>query len=125
MANTTFSGPVISTNGFVGDFTGNITGNVTGNVTGGNINTGGQVVATGNVNGGNVIATTTVSAPTHIGTVVCSDNHSLLTYCLASVTPQDVEIGDFILAYDTKSKSNHYVEVINIYRVKIWSEDDS
>jgi hypothetical protein len=34
MANTTFSGPVISTNGFVGDFTGNITGNVTGNVTG-------------------------------------------------------------------------------------------
>ena len=34
MANTTFSGPVISTNGFVGDFTGNITGNVTGNLTG-------------------------------------------------------------------------------------------
>ena len=34
MANTTFSGPVISTNGFIGDITGNITGNVTGNVTG-------------------------------------------------------------------------------------------
>ena len=34
MANTTFSGPVISTNGFVGDFTGNVTGHVTGNVTG-------------------------------------------------------------------------------------------
>jgi len=34
MANTTFSGPVISTNGFVGDFTGNITGNVTGDLTG-------------------------------------------------------------------------------------------
>jgi hypothetical protein len=34
MANTTFSGPVISTNGFIGDFTGNITGNVTGNLTG-------------------------------------------------------------------------------------------
>ena len=34
MANTTFSGPVISTNGFVGAITGNITGNVTGNVTG-------------------------------------------------------------------------------------------
>ena len=34
MANTTFSGPVISTNGFVGDFTGNITGNVTGVLTG-------------------------------------------------------------------------------------------
>lgn len=31
---------------------------------------------------------------THIGTVVCSDNHSLLTDYLASVTPQDVKIGD-------------------------------
>lgn len=34
MASTTFSGPVTSTNGFVGAVTGNITGNVTGNVTG-------------------------------------------------------------------------------------------
>ena len=34
MANTTFSGPVTSTNGFVGALTGNITGNVTGNATG-------------------------------------------------------------------------------------------
>jgi hypothetical protein len=34
MASTTFSGPVTSTNGFVGNITGNITGNVTGNVTG-------------------------------------------------------------------------------------------
>jgi hypothetical protein len=34
MANTTFSGPVISTNGFVGNITGDVTGNVTGNVTG-------------------------------------------------------------------------------------------
>jgi hypothetical protein len=34
MANTTFSGPVISTNGFVGAITGNITGNVTGDLTG-------------------------------------------------------------------------------------------
>lgn len=32
MANTTFSGPVISTNGFVGDVTGDVAGNVTGNV---------------------------------------------------------------------------------------------
>lgn len=31
MASTTFSGPVTSTNGFVGDVTGNITGNLTGN----------------------------------------------------------------------------------------------
>ena len=29
MANTTFTGPVISTNGFVGDVTGDITGDVT------------------------------------------------------------------------------------------------
>ena len=34
MANTTFSGPVTSTNGFIGTVTGNITGNVTGNLTG-------------------------------------------------------------------------------------------
>jgi len=32
MANTTFSGPVISDNGFVGAVTGNIAGTVTGNV---------------------------------------------------------------------------------------------
>jgi len=34
MASTTFSGPVTSTNGFVGSITGNVTGNVTGDVTG-------------------------------------------------------------------------------------------
>ena len=34
MASTTFSGPVTSTNGFVGDVTGNVTGNVPGTVTG-------------------------------------------------------------------------------------------
>jgi hypothetical protein len=34
MASTTFSGPVTSTNGFIGTVTGNITGDVTGNVTG-------------------------------------------------------------------------------------------
>lgn len=34
MARTTFSGPVASDNGFIGDFTGNVTGNVTGDVTG-------------------------------------------------------------------------------------------
>jgi hypothetical protein len=34
MASTTFSGPVTSTNGFIGDITGNVTGNVTGNITG-------------------------------------------------------------------------------------------
>lgn len=34
MASTTFSGPVTSTNGFIGAVTGNVTGDVTGNVTG-------------------------------------------------------------------------------------------
>lgn len=34
MASTSFSGPVRSANGFIGNTTGNITGNVTGNVTG-------------------------------------------------------------------------------------------
>jgi len=34
MANTHFSGPVISENGFQGDITGGITGDVTGDVTG-------------------------------------------------------------------------------------------
>lgn len=38
MANTTFSGPVISDNGFVGALTGNVTGNVTGNITGASAN---------------------------------------------------------------------------------------
>ena len=33
MARTTFSGPVASDNGFIGNFTGNVTGNLTGNVT--------------------------------------------------------------------------------------------
>ena len=32
MASTTFSGPVTSTNGFIGAVTGNITGTLTGNV---------------------------------------------------------------------------------------------
>ena len=33
MAQTSFSGPVASDNGFIGDITGNVTGNVTGTVT--------------------------------------------------------------------------------------------
>ena len=40
MASTTFSGPVTSTNGFVGNLTGNVTGNLTGNVTGDTAGTG-------------------------------------------------------------------------------------
>ena len=34
MASTTFSGPVTSTNGFIGALTGNVTGNITGNISG-------------------------------------------------------------------------------------------
>jgi hypothetical protein len=34
MAQTRFTGPVVSDNGFVGAVTGNVTGNVVGNVTG-------------------------------------------------------------------------------------------
>jgi hypothetical protein len=34
MGTTTFSGPVVSNNGFSGNVTGNITGDVTGNITG-------------------------------------------------------------------------------------------
>lgn len=34
MGSTTFSGPVTSTNGFIGAVTGNVTGNVTGDLTG-------------------------------------------------------------------------------------------
>jgi hypothetical protein len=53
MASTTFSGPVTSTNGFVGALTGNVAGDITGNVTG---------VTTGNVqalSGAGAVNTTT------------------------------------------------------------------
>jgi len=43
MANTTFSGPVTSDNGFVGAVTGNVTGNVTGTVTGNVVATAGYI----------------------------------------------------------------------------------
>jgi hypothetical protein len=43
MASTTFSGPVTSTNGFIGAVTGNITGNVTGTITGNVDSTAGYI----------------------------------------------------------------------------------
>jgi len=46
MASTTFSGPVTSTNGFIGNLTGNVTGNVTGNITG---NITGNTAGTGRI----------------------------------------------------------------------------
>lgn len=54
MASTTFSGPVTSTNGFVGALTGNVTGNVTGDITGGII---GDVQA---LSGAGAVNTTTL-----------------------------------------------------------------
>jgi hypothetical protein len=50
MASTTFSGPVTSTNGFIGNFTGNITGDVTGNITGDVIATNQALSGAGAVN---------------------------------------------------------------------------
>ena len=50
MASTTFSGPVTSTNGFIGTVTGNITGNVTGNITGDVIATNQALSGAGAVN---------------------------------------------------------------------------
>lgn len=46
MASTTFSGPVTSTNGFIGNLTGNVTGNLTGNVTG---NIAGNIAGTARI----------------------------------------------------------------------------
>jgi hypothetical protein len=43
MASTTFSGPVTSTNGFIGDVTGNVTGNTTGTTTGNVVATAGYI----------------------------------------------------------------------------------
>jgi hypothetical protein len=57
MASTTFSGPVTSTNGFIGNLTGNVTGDLTGNVTG---NLTGNV--TGNIAGTGRITHATTSA---------------------------------------------------------------
>ena len=50
MAQTRFSGPVRSDNGFIGNVTGNITGNVTGNITGDVIGTNQALSGAGAVN---------------------------------------------------------------------------
>lgn len=50
MAQTRFSGPVRSDNGFIGNVTGNITGNVTGNITGDVIATNQALSGAGAVN---------------------------------------------------------------------------
>jgi hypothetical protein len=43
MASTTFSGPVTSTNGFIGPIVGDVAGNVTGTVTGNVVATAGYI----------------------------------------------------------------------------------
>lgn len=50
MASTTFSGPVTSTNGFIGNITGTVTGNVTGNITGDVVATNQALSGAGAVN---------------------------------------------------------------------------
>ena len=57
MASTTFSGPVTSTNGFVGALTGNVTGNLTGNVTGNTAGSGSITHATTSAINATAIAT--------------------------------------------------------------------
>lgn len=77
MANTTFSGPVTSTNGFVGAVTGNITGNVTGNLTG-------TVLATTPVNA--TAATLTVTQATHGGRFVTLNRAAGITATLPAAS---------------------------------------
>ena len=48
MSSTTFSGPVTSTNGFVGAVTGNVTGNVTGAVAATTVTASSTLGVTGN-----------------------------------------------------------------------------
>lgn len=81
MARTSFSGPVASDNGFIGNFTGNVTGNVTGNLTGNS--TGkhtGQVQDTyQNLSGAgaaNLTTSTTFCTSTGAGQVVTLANGS-------------------------------------------------
>lgn len=70
MGSTTFSGPVTSTNGFIGDLTGNVTGNLTGNVTGTIISSRAVLAATGtNAATAAVITTQIVAVTGSDGTV--------------------------------------------------------
>ena len=77
MASTTFSGPVTSTNGFVGALTGAVTGNVTGNVTG-------TVLATTPVNC--TTSTLAVTQATHGGRVVTLNRAAGITATLPAAT---------------------------------------
>jgi hypothetical protein len=72
MARTTFSGPVASTNGFIGNITGNVTGNITGNVTATTVSATGNITADSDVAvvaGGAAafLATTTAGLGIYVG----------------------------------------------------------
>lgn len=85
MGTTTFSGPVVSQNGFSGTFTGNVTGNVTGDVTGnvtGNLT--GTVLATAPVNA--TAATLAVTAAAHAGRVVTLNRAAGIAVTLPNAT---------------------------------------
>lgn len=77
MASTTFSGPVTSTNGFVGALTGDVTGNVTGNVTG-------AVLASAPVNV--TTATVTITQATHGGRVITLNRAAGITATLPAAS---------------------------------------
>jgi len=83
MGQTTFSGPVESLNGFIGDvtgtFTGNVTGNVTGNLTGNSTgkHTGTLQYSTQNLSGAgaaNLTTAVTLCTSTGAGQVVTLAN---------------------------------------------------
>ena len=81
MASTTVSGPVTSTNGFVGALTGAVTVNVTGNVSG---DVTGTVLATTPVNC--TTSTLAVTQATHGGRVVTLNRAAGITATLPAAT---------------------------------------
>ena len=91
MANTTFSGPVISTNGFQGATTGNVTGNVTGGVTATSayvqIN---AVAATAIADAADAINTANKVA----GTIVLDTTNSRVMVALGALATSDWAVAD-------------------------------
>jgi len=99
MANTTFSGPVTSTNGFVGAVTGDITGDITGNVTG---NVTGGVAATSAYVQINAVAATAIAdaadaintANKVAGTIVLDTTNSRIMVALGADATSDWAVAD-------------------------------
>jgi hypothetical protein len=79
MANTTFSGPVTSTNGFVGNVTGNVTGEVTGAVSASTLAlTGVSGAITARAGGGKGSATALTAVVNRVTTVATAADSVLL-----------------------------------------------